>query len=106
MLNPDIATLRNAKVSIGVLESLDHGEKVRVVLNKNGDSSIKQKDVESVLERRTVLVIPSDIRCAVKAVNRGVPIVIGDKRSPISSAITSFAEANYIAAKKEKATKR
>ncbi|MPN30341.1 Septum site-determining protein MinD [bioreactor metagenome] len=106
MLNPDIATLRNAKVSIGVLESLDQGEKVRVVLNKNGDSSIKQKDVENVLDRSTVLVIPSDIRCAVKAVNRGVPIVIGDKRSPIASAISGFAEATYISPKKEKAAKR
>lgn len=106
MLNPDIATLRNAKVSISVLESLDQGEKVRVVLNKNGDSSIKQKDVESVLERKTALVIPSDIRCAVKAVNRGVPIVIGDKRSPIASAITNFAQAAYTTPQKAKAAKR
>ncbi len=91
IVNPDISTLRNAKVSIAVMESLNLGDKVQVVLNKNGASSIKQKDIEKILERTTVLAIPSDTRCAVKAVNRGVPVVTGDKRNAIAAAVNGFA---------------
>ena len=91
IVNPDISTLRNAKVSIAVLESLNLSDKVEVVLNKNGGSSIKQKDIEKILERSAILTVPADARCAIKAVNRGVPVVTGDRRSPIALAITGFA---------------
>lgn len=91
MVNPDISTIRNAKVSIGVLDSLGQAEKVRVVLNKNGFSGITQADVERILERKTVLCIPHDVKCAVKAVNRGIPIVIGERRHAIADRFRKFA---------------
>lgn len=92
IINPDISTLRNAKVSLGVLKSLNLDERVHLVLNKNGCSDIKVRDIEKILERAVELVIPNDQSRAVKAVNRGVPIVTGDKRSPIARAFYAFVD--------------
>jgi pilus assembly protein CpaE len=96
IINPDISTLRNAKVSLGVLSSLNLTERVHLVLNKNGCSNIKVGDIERILEKTVEFSIPNDQSCAVKAVNRGVPIVTGDKRSNIARAINAFADKNLL----------
>ena len=91
IVNPDISTLRNTKVSLSVLDSLNLAKKVSLLLNKNGDSTIKPKDVEQILERPLALILPSDARTAIRSVNRGVPLVIGDKKTAIAAAIVAFA---------------
>ena len=91
LLNPDISTLHNAKVSMGVLDSLGLGDRVKLVLNKNGGSSIKVVDIGRILERPLELTIPNDQVCALRAVNSGVPLVLDSRRSQIGRAITAYA---------------
>ncbi|HPE16044.1 MAG TPA: AAA family ATPase [Oscillospiraceae bacterium] len=91
MLGPDISTLRNARVSMGVLDSLGLSERVHLVLNKNGASAIKARDIEKILERPVEFVIPNDQQSAIRAVNSGVPVVTGSRRSPIARAIETCA---------------
>ncbi len=91
LLNPDISTLHNAKVSLGVLDSLNLGSRVKLVLNKNGGSSIKSTDIGRILERPLELVIPNEQVCALRAVNSGVPLVLDSRRSQMGKVITAYA---------------
>ena len=49
--NPEISTLKNTKVCLDVLKTLGHFDKVKMVLNKDGESYIKRKDMESTLNK-------------------------------------------------------
>ncbi len=91
ILNPDISTLRNAKVSLGVLDSLNLLDRVKLVLNKNGCSAIKSTDIVRILERPLELIIPNDQVCALRAVNSGVPVVLDTRRSQIGKSVTTYA---------------
>jgi pilus assembly protein CpaE len=99
-MTPDLSALRNAKVSIGVLDSLSLGDRVFTVLNKNGGSMIKAADIEKVLNRKTSLVIPNDYQRSVKSINRGIPLVIGDKNSPAAKSIAAFVQKTVLAGTK------
>ena len=89
--NPDISNLRNAKVSLEVLDSIRMSQKVDLLINKQGFSSIKQKTVEDILEKHPVLVVPHDHTRAINAVNQGVPLVTGQPRCKVSQAIIKYA---------------
>lgn len=91
LLNPDISTLHNARVSLGVLDSLGLSDRVKLVLNKNGGSSIKSNDIGRILERPLELIIPNDQVCALRAVNSGVPIVLDSRRNQMGNVITGYA---------------
>lgn len=91
LLNPDISTLHNARVSLGVLDSLGLSDRVKLVLNKNGGSSIKSNDIGRILERPLELIIPNDQVCALRAVNSGVPLVLDSRRNQMGKIITAYA---------------
>lgn len=92
VVTEDISTIHNAKLSFKVFDALNVSEKVHLIVNKDGVSSISVRDVESILELKSELVLPNDQKTAVKAINRGVPVVVGDKRSKLAQAIAGFAK--------------
>ncbi len=99
-ITPDLAALRNAKVSLGVLDSLNLSERVFTVVNKNGNSMIKTGDIEKVLNKKESLVIPNDYPRIVKSINRGIPLVVADKRSPVAKCIAGFVKKSLCANEK------
>ena len=92
VVNPDISSLRNAQVSFNVFESLGMHDKLQLILNKDGFSNLKLKDIEDVLNCKAVVVLPCDYKNSAQSVNRGVPIVLGYKRSKIAIEINKFAK--------------
>jgi pilus assembly protein CpaE len=90
--NPDISTLRNTKVSFEVFDSIRMSQKVELVLNKLGFSSIRQKTVEEILEKTPAFTVPHDPTRAVNAVNRGIPLVVGQPHCKMAQAITRYAD--------------
>ena len=88
--NPEIPTLKNTKVCLNVLSTLGHDNKVKIVLNKDGDSYVKKKDMEATLNKKISLVIPRDSKNAISAINRGVPLVVVSPRSKASRAILKY----------------
>ncbi|MCF0141153.1 MAG: AAA family ATPase [Mogibacterium sp.] len=88
--NPEISTLKNSKVCMNILQNLSLDEKIRIVLNKDDDSSIKQDNVRKVLGTDIELAIPYDYNTAVTAVNRGKPFVISSPRSKASKAFEKY----------------
>lgn len=94
--NPEISTLKNTKVCLDVLSTLGHFDKVKMVLNKDGESYIKRKDMESTLNKQMDLVIPRDSKSAISAINRGIPLIDVAPRSKASKAILKYVKSQDI----------
>ncbi len=92
VVTEDISTLRNAKICFQVLEMLKVSDKVQLVINKDGISTIGVRDTESALDAKAVLVLPNDQKTTTRAINRGVPVVLGDKKSKLAQAVMGFAQ--------------
>ena len=90
VVNEDIASLNDAKRSIKVLEALNLQDKVKIVVNKEGNSTIKIGDVARLMNSAPVMVIPFDMKAAMMAVNRGIPMVTCAPRSKATMAIRVY----------------
>ncbi len=92
IITPDISSLKNAKVCLKVLDTLGLTGKVKLILNKDGSSDIKAKDMEAALGVGMNLTIPFDAKSAIASVNRGIPIVTAAPKSKVSKVIKDFAD--------------
>lgn len=89
----DISVLKNSKVSLSILDSLQQTEKIRLIINRAVDmSSITLKDVGKLIDCPIWARIPSDYKLALTALNRGIPFVIGAPGSDLSRCITAIAD--------------
>ena len=89
----DVPTLKNAKLSLEVIEGLHHTPKVHVVLNRTSkEMGMDPRDVEKNLNFKISYEIPSDGRALVAALNQGVPFVMSHPQSKASEAIRKMTE--------------
>ena len=91
VVNEDIAALHDAKRALKVLEALNQQDKVKIVVNKEGISTITVKNVANLLEATPVLVIPYDLKSAMLAVNRGIPMLSCAPNSKATKEIRNYA---------------
>lgn len=88
----DVPTLKNAKLSLEVIEGLHHTSKVQVVLNRTSkEMGMDPRDVEKSLNLKISYEIPSDGRALVAALNKGVPFVTSYPQSKASESIRTMA---------------
>lgn len=87
---PEIPTLKNTRICIGILNTLNYSGKIRLILNREGDAYVSKKDVRNSLEMEPVLCVPNDSKHASASINRGIPVILASPRSKISRSITSF----------------
>jgi len=89
VLNPDLASMRDAKQFIELSSSLSYPkEKILFVLNMMGrKEDIKREEIENILKMEVFGKIPADEDMALSSVNDGVPIIIKKPRHPISKAV-------------------
>ena len=89
----DISILKNSKLSMSILNSLQQKEKVRVVINRAAEiNTITIADVQRIIDAPILAKIPSDYMTAVSALNRGVPFVQGAPSSKLSQSINEMAD--------------
>ncbi|MGB5824456.1 MAG: AAA family ATPase, partial [Proteocatella sp.] len=88
----DISILRNSKLSMNLLESLQQKDKVRMVINRDVEGNITANDVEKIIGKNIWAKIPSDYNVAVNALNKGVPFVISTPKNKMSMAFDELAE--------------
>lgn len=82
VVTQDIATLKNIKLSLEVLEGLHYSNKIRLVLNRSGkEIGIQLPDIEKSLNFPISFEIPSDGKSLVSAVNKGIPFVLSYPQS-------------------------
>lgn len=84
----EISTLRNAKISLDIFESLQQKEKIQILVNRNAPSLISVKDTQSILDMSVKYKVSSDWKTAISSLNKGVPLVIDAPRSTIGHELT------------------
>ena len=90
----DVSILKNSRVSMNLLDSLQQKEKLWVIVNRAVEmNSISLADVEKVLQEPIRAKLPSDYMVAVSALNKGVPFVTGAPGSKLSVAVKDIAKA-------------
>lgn len=89
----DIPSIKNLKVGIQTLDLLSlAGERVKLVLNRaNAKVKLDISEVERALSLKTSFQVPSDIAVP-QAVNRGVPVIVDNPRSPAARALDEMSE--------------
>lgn len=76
VVTPDIPALKNIKLSLEVLEGLNHTDKIQLILNQTvNEVGIQLKDIEKSLNFPIAFNIPSDGKDLVTALNKGTPFV-------------------------------
>ncbi|SHI18969.1 pilus assembly protein CpaE [Sporobacter termitidis DSM 10068] len=87
----DIPALRNAKKGLDVIQALTGWEKIRLIIGKDSDGTIRDKDVSRVLSFPIWDKIPYDDKPAVNASDQGSPLVLEYPKSKIGQAIAHIA---------------
>lgn len=92
LLNQDITSLKRAKIDFEILKKLNLEQKVKVVLNKKGNSGFKPEDIEKVLGTKIFSSLIEDERTVVSSVNKGNPFVLSAPKSKIALSIAELSE--------------
>lgn len=92
VLTLDVSTLRNAKISMGILESLQKTQKTRAIVNREVENIISIKDAEKIIKSQIFCRIPSDWKTATMSLNKGVPFVLDTPGAKISEAVNGLAK--------------
>jgi pilus assembly protein CpaE len=90
IVNPEIAALKSVAALVEYLnESGTVAAKSTFVVNNTfGREILKLRDVENALGTKVAMELPHDPFLYLKAVNEGVPIVLGAPRSPAAERLT------------------
>lgn len=92
-LSLDLATIKNVKLSLELLDSLHHRGKTKLLLNRaSEDMGIKISNAEETLDFLIAAQIPSDGKLCVSALNKGIPFVLSDPQAKVSQAIRNVAD--------------
>jgi len=93
VMSLDLATLKNVKLSLELLDSLHQKGKTKLILNRaSEESGIKVKDAEEMLSFLTAEQVPNDSKLAITALNRGVPFVISSPSAKVSRSLNNIAQ--------------
>ena len=88
----DISILKNSKLSLSILKSLQQIDKVKIIVNRAVNiGAITLDDVQKLIDCPIWAKIPSDYKVAVTALNLGRPFVIGAPKTELSQAVSSVA---------------
>ena len=88
----EISTLRNAKISAEVFNTLNQKDKLRIVVNRESNSGISIKDAQKVLGCEMYYKIISDWKTAISSLNKGVPIVLDAPRTEVAKQFVALAK--------------
>ncbi|MGI6605567.1 MAG: response regulator [Peptococcia bacterium] len=93
VLGMDLATIKNIKLSLELLASLNHREKIKLILNRaSDDMGITVSDAEETLNFLVAAQIPSEGRIVVPALNEGIPFTISNPLGKASLALQKIAD--------------
>ena len=92
--NPDILSIFQTKWLIDTLQSLYFPlAMLRLVLNRAESlSSIGLRDIHTAIPTEILSQIPSAGKIVMDAVNRGIPVIVDNRRSKVSQAICDLAD--------------
>jgi pilus assembly protein CpaE len=87
----EMTTLKNTKIMLKTLKSLEISEKVRVIVNRaDMESVIRFKDVRDILGIENLIYISNNFKIVSKSLNIGIPFVINKPKEKITNEITNL----------------
>ena len=91
----DIPSIKNCRLFLDLLDALgiDRNRVVFVMNHFDKRIGITPERISENFKHEISAVIPFDEKIVVPSVNRGVPLILGDKSKPVAKAILSMAEA-------------
>lgn len=94
VVNPDIASLRDASQFFEVCRTLSYPrEKVQVVVNQfDKREGLSINDIEKTLQVEVLGTIPLDRKAALDSINRGIPVALQRQKSQLRKAYQSLAQ--------------
>jgi pilus assembly protein CpaE len=88
----DIPAIKNTKLCLEVLYSLEHSQKIKLILNKfNKKMGIPRKDIESSLGMKASYIIPEEEQIT-PSLNKGIPFIEAHPRSTAAQEIKRIAK--------------
>lgn len=90
---PEIPAIKSTRLFFEVADALSYpGEKTMLVVNRaNQSEAISVEDIETSIRHRVAIRLPCDDRAATQAANVGVPLVLTNRRSGLTKAISELA---------------
>lgn len=89
----DLSILKNAKLSLSILDSLRQKDKVKILVNRAVEiSAVTLEDVQRIVGLPVWARLPSDYNTAVSALNSGVPFVTGAPGTRLSRSVAELAQ--------------
>ncbi len=90
---PDLASLKSLRVALDTLNALGYpASKRQIIVNRDeANIGLTHGDIRQILQMPVAARLPAD-RDVVIALNHGTPVLEEDPRSPVSRAITKFAD--------------
>jgi len=94
LATPDIPSLASTKLFFEVTEALEYPQsKILLVLNKmDRTTRISAKDVAESLKHEVAGQIALDERAVAYAINRGTPLALSDRKSPVAQSMSDLAQ--------------
>lgn len=94
VVNPNIASLRDARQFMDLSDSLSYSkDKIHPLLTQAGrKTEIKGADIEKALRAKLFGVVPVDEEAVLNSLNEGLPIILKKSHHPISKAIIKMAK--------------
>ena len=84
-------SIASAKKAVNLISILGRKENTCIIVNRQGISDIVTlRDVHSILNCRTVLVVPSDFKTVSDSANRGIPVVTAYPHSQAAKAFRNL----------------
>jgi pilus assembly protein CpaE len=89
----NLPALKNAKRYLAAMNGAGLGsDRVKLVINRHiAKDEIKVSDAEKILNTRVYLTVPNAYQDIKTAINRGVPLVVSNPRSPVTRAMEGLA---------------
>lgn len=93
LVNDQIPVIMNAKKAMDVLDILQQGQKVSIIINRyDKRSAVKPADIKKVLQKKIIAKIPNDYYMVSNSINIGSPCVMANQgKQEIAVAIAKIA---------------
>ncbi|MCF6137284.1 AAA family ATPase [Pseudalkalibacillus berkeleyi] len=89
----DLPTLKNTKLFLETLESLELKERIKIVLNKVSKvKGIKPDSVEKILGMSVNARLPEQNKVVLPSLNMGIPYVVSHPKSMVSKSVKKLAD--------------
>lgn len=89
----EMASLKNTKMMLELLTTLELRNKVQIVVNRSTmQSVINASDVPKILGEASIIYIPNDFETVSKSLSIGIPFVLKNRRTELAKAVLNMTD--------------